>query len=121
MAYETVEVRKLTGGCGAEVLGVLASIYDPAGEHSANPLAWPLQASEADLKGFPPTVISTDELDPLRDEGLAMLRALQGAGVNAIGRTVNGMCHAGEMVVAAAAPALYAASIRDIVGFAASL
>ena len=22
MAYETVEVRKLTGGCGAEVLGV---------------------------------------------------------------------------------------------------
>ncbi|HXB46626.1 MAG TPA: alpha/beta hydrolase fold domain-containing protein, partial [Streptosporangiaceae bacterium] len=34
-----------------------------------NPLAWPSFATAQDVEGFPPTVISVNECDPLRDEG----------------------------------------------------
>ena len=47
-------------------------------------------------------MITTDELDPLRDEGLAYLRALQRAGVDATGHTYNGVVHGGELLAAAA-------------------
>jgi acetyl esterase/lipase len=36
-----------------------------------NPLAWPGFASEQDVKGPVPAVISVNECDPLRDEGLS--------------------------------------------------
>src|SRR6204780_3367417 len=36
-----------------------------------DPLAWPAFATEADVQGLPPTVISVNECDPLRDEGIA--------------------------------------------------
>ena len=45
-----------------------------------DPLAWPLFASEEDVAGFPDTVISVNECDPLRDEGIAFYRLLLGAG-----------------------------------------
>lgn len=35
----------------------------------------------ADLKGFPPTMLATAALDPLRDEGRAFAAKLAGAGV----------------------------------------
>ena len=41
-----------------------------------DPLAWPLFASEEDVAGFPATVISVNECDPLRDEGIAFYRLL---------------------------------------------
>jgi acetyl esterase/lipase len=49
----------------------LAKAYNPDGANAHNPLAWPLNAQRVDLEGLPPHVISVDELDPLRDEGLA--------------------------------------------------
>ncbi len=39
-------------------------------------MAWPLHASRDDLAGLPPHVISVNQLDPLRDEGLAYARKL---------------------------------------------
>lgn len=64
---------------GPSVMTLMATLYDPAGEYATNPLAWPYFADSGDLEGLPPHVITTDELDPLRDEGLAYLRALQPA------------------------------------------
>jgi acetyl esterase/lipase len=92
--------------------------YDPTGENARNPLAWPYFATAADLEGLPPHVITTDELDPLRDEGLAYLRGLIRAGVNASGHIYNGVGHAGELLAAAAVPELFNRALRDVVDFA---
>ena len=67
--------------------------YTKTSEDAANPLAWPLKASIKQLKGFPPTMISVNELDPLRDEGLEMYRKLVAAGVNAQAKIIAGTTH----------------------------
>jgi len=103
------------------MMGVLAKVYDPSGDNSRDPLAWPYHAEVEELRGLPPHVISVNELDPLRDEGLSYYRKLLRAGVSAVGRTVAGTCHAGDCIFRAAMPDVYAATIRDIKGFAASL
>ncbi len=102
-------------------MSAFATAYDPSGAHATDPLAWPLHATPDDLRGLPPHVISVNQLDPLRDEGLAYFRALLGAGVPAVSRTVNGTCHAGDCLFEAAMPDVYWSTIRDIVAFARSL
>jgi acetyl esterase len=62
-----------------------------------NPLAWPGFATVDDVTGFPPTVISVNECDPLRDEGIAFYRLLLKAGVAARGRLVLGTSHGAEI------------------------
>ena len=106
---------------GCEQMGALARLYDPTGGNVNNPLAWPLKASSDDLTGLPPHVISVNQLDPLRDEGLAYFRMLLDAGVSTVSRTVNGTCHAGDTIFRDALPDVYLATIRDIAGFANSL
>lgn len=100
------------------VMTLMATLYDPNGEHTTDPLAWPYYAAEEDLRGLPPHVVTTDEVDPLRDEGLAYLRALQRAGVNATGHTYNGVGHACEQLLGAAVPELFDRALRDVVDFA---
>ena len=102
-------------------MSVLVRVYDPTGEHADNPLAWPLQASVEELKGLPPHVISVNELDPLRDEGLEYYRKLSAAGVQVAARTVNGTPHAGDLSFADVAPEITAQTLASIAEFAGSL
>jgi acetyl esterase/lipase len=106
---------------GCRLMTVLAKVYDPEGGHASDSTCWPLQASVAELAGMPPHVISVNELDPLRDEGLAYYRKLVAAAVPTYSRTVNGTCHGGDGIFRRTMPEVYAATIRDIKGFASSL
>ena len=64
---------------------------------AGDPLAWPGFASEADVEGLVPTVISVNECDPLRDEGIEFYRLLLRAGVAARCRQVMGTIHGTEI------------------------
>src|SRR5262249_34715591 len=96
--------------------GAMATIYDPEHKNDNNPLCWPYFAKREDLQGLPPHVISVNELDPLRDEGLKYYQMLMQAGVRGYSRTVNGTCHAGDLIFRKAIPEVYAATLRDIKG-----
>lgn len=105
----------------ANMMVVLARLYNPDGSNDSNPLAWPYHASVSDLEGLPPHVISVNELDVLRDEGLAYFRKLLAAGVPATSRTINGTVHANDCMLRDALPDVYMATVRDIHAFACSL
>jgi acetyl esterase/lipase len=62
-----------------------------------DPLAWPGFATEADVNGLVPTMISVNECDPLRDEGINFYRLLLRAGVPARCRQVMGTIHGTEI------------------------
>ncbi len=63
-----------------------------------NPLAWPGFATEEDVRDLVPTMISVNECDPLRDEGINFYRLLMAAGVDARCRQVMGTIHGTEML-----------------------
>ena len=84
--------------------GILLDLHNNSGPmgygieevEKRNPLAWPGFASEEDVRGLVPTIISVNECDPLRDEGIGFYRLLLRAGVPARCRQVMGTIHAIE-------------------------
>ena len=85
------------------MMGALAKIYDPDGENTLNPLAWPLRAEASDVYG------------------LAYYRKLVNAGVSAVGRTVHSTPHVTDMALPEQVPEVFESTLRDIVGFVESL
>ena len=69
-------------------------------EDNTNPLAWPLYSVASDLEGLPTTVISVNECDPLRDEGVVLGQKMVDAGVNCTTVSVMRTCHGGDCLVA---------------------
>ncbi len=67
--------------------------YTTSESERNNILASPLRATSEQLKGLPPTLIQTAELDVLRDEGEAFGRKLDAAGVDVTVTRYNGMIH----------------------------
>jgi acetyl esterase len=94
-----------------------AMAYGIAELEAENPLAWPLFASVEELKGFPPTIISVNECDPLRDEGIAFYRKLMQAGVPARCRQVMGTIH-GTEIFSIACPDISRDTAADLANFA---
>lgn len=68
---------------------------------AGNPLAWPSFATEEDVRGLPPTVISVNECDPLRDEGIEFYRLLVRAGVSARCIQLMGTIHGSDVFIIA--------------------
>ena len=81
-----------------------------------NPLAWPGFAGPDDIKGFPPTVISVNECDPLRDEGVEFYRLLIANGIAARCRQVMGSIH-GTEIFAICCPDISRDTARDLAAF----
>ncbi len=94
-----------------------AMAYGIEALNDRNPLAWPSFATVDDVRGLPPVVISVNECDPLRDEGIAFYRLLMQAGVAARCRQLMGACHAIE-VLPAVCPDLARSTAGDIADFA---
>src|SRR5262245_45228570 len=103
------------------VLALMGSLYDPDNSYARDATCWASVATDEDLTGLPPHVISVNELDPMRDEGLQYYRRLVHAGVPAVGRVVAGTCHGGDMLMAGVMPEVFEASMRDVSGFAKAL
>ncbi|MBB84197.1 MAG: esterase [Deltaproteobacteria bacterium] len=85
--------------------GLVLDLHNNVGKHSygieafenQDPLAWPIFASEGDVRGLPPVMITVNEADPLRDEGIHFYRLLLRAGVEARCRQVMGTVHGTEI------------------------
>jgi acetyl esterase/lipase len=104
--------------------GLLLDLHSNAGAmaygieafEAKNPLAWPAFATDEDVKGLPPTVISVNECDPLRDEGIAFYRLLMRNGVQARCRQAMGTIH-GTEIFAICCPDISRDAARDMAAF----
>jgi acetyl esterase len=105
--------------------GILLNLHDNRGAmaygmeafEARDPLAWPAFATAEDVRGLPPVVISVNECDPLRDEGIVFYRLLLASGVAARGRQVMGTIH-GTEVFPICCPDISRDTARDIADFA---
>lgn len=114
---------------GANQLTVCSSLYDLGGEQFANgnPTCWPLLAQPVDLKGLCPHVLTVNELDVNKDDGVTYAQMLKRAGVQTNVRCIMGASNSCEQlgVIAqdgsTAAPEMHEFSMRTMKGFADSL
>ncbi len=81
-----------------------------------DPLAWPGFATADDVKGLPPVVISVNECDPLRDEGVGFYRLLIANGQSARCRQVMGTIH-GTEIFPMCCPDISRDTARDLAAF----
>jgi len=93
-----------------------AMAYGITAFEESNPLAWPGFASAEDVAGLVPTVISVNECDPLRDEGIGFYRVLLEAGVSARCRQVMGTIH-GTEIFPLTCPDISRDTARDLAAF----
>ncbi|HEV2427444.1 MAG TPA: alpha/beta hydrolase, partial [Acidimicrobiales bacterium] len=91
--------------------------YGVAAYDARDPLAWPGFATRDDVAGLPPTVVNVNELDPLRDEGVAFLRLLLSSGLAARGRVSLATTHAIEQFPTVC-PEVSRSAAADLAGFA---
>jgi acetyl esterase len=97
--------------------------YLPNREAGLEPSASPTNAT--DLRGLPPAMVLTAECDPLRDQGEAYARKLQGAGVAVELKRYEGMFHpffqfGAVLDTARVAMKDAASAVREALGSAAS-
>ena len=74
-------------------------------------------AKAEDVKGLPSVVISVNECDPLRDEGINFYRFLLRSGVHARCRQIMGTVHGTEIFISCC-PDISRDTARDIVNLA---
>jgi acetyl esterase/lipase len=96
-----------------------AMAYGIEAFRAKNPLAWPSFATDADVKGLPPTVIHVNECDPLRDEGINFYRLLMHNGVPARCRELLGTIHGTELIPTVC-PDISLSTARDLALFCTS-
>ena len=87
-------------------------------DHQQLRLAWPHHASDDQLRLLPRTVVSVNELDPLRDEGLLFSRRLRDLGVDGYSRVVEGTTHAADISFQNELKDITAATLDDVAAFA---
>jgi len=105
--------------------GIFISVHNNRGAmgygieafRARDPLAWPSFAKAEDVKGLPSVVVSVNECDPLRDEGINFYRFLMQNGVHARCRQVMGTVHGTEVIISCC-PDISRDTARDIANLA---
>jgi acetyl esterase len=94
-AMDTDSYREFAEGyyLSAKAMAWFWDCYAPDPVERAEPFASPLQASDEQLAGLPPTLLIVDEADVLRDEGEAYASRLRGAGVEVTAVRYDGAIH----------------------------
>jgi acetyl esterase/lipase len=77
--------------------GLTVSKKDIVSEPDGNSINLQIIRPDSDVTGLPPVVVSVNECDPLRDEGIAFYQLLLSAGVSARCRQVMGTMHGTEI------------------------
>ncbi len=88
---------------------------------SKDGFAWPYHCTDEQLKLLPKTVITVNELDPLRDEGIALAARLRELGVGGYTTSLIGTTHGAETMFAAQLPDLAAPVLDGVRAFCDSL
>ena len=70
------------------------------------------------MKGLPPHLIITNELDPLRDEGNAYYRQLVKVGVRAVAKMSMGVIHEAELFLRQTLPDMFTSNVWEVKRFA---
>ena len=102
---------------GTREMSNRAVSYGPEAFLAKDPMAWPGFATVEDLRGLPRCMVSVNECDALRDEGVNFYNRLNAAGVPAMCRTVLGAFHAPELFMAIV-PDIALETAQSIVSFA---
>jgi acetyl esterase/lipase len=95
--------------------------YYSGEEEGQNPLAWPYHATVEECVGLPPHMLVMDELDPLRDEGMAYYRKLLAADVEVNAHVNLGIVHGSALMFRRLLPEVHKKAVRDIAVFVNSL
>lgn len=106
------------GGQGNYELSNGAVGYGVEAFLAKDPLAWPGLATEDDLRGLPRCVVTVDECDPLRDEGIIFYRRLLAAGVPARCWQMMGCVHTAAVNLAGFVPDIAEDAAQSLAGFA---
>jgi acetyl esterase len=105
--------------------GIFISVHNNRGAmgygieafRARDPLAWPSFAKAEDVRGLPSVVVSVNECDPLRDEGINFYRFLMQNGVHARCRQIMGTVHGTEVIISCC-PDISRDTARDIANLA---
>lgn len=77
---------------------ITARLYTEVGSPGARDgFAWPIHATDEQLRLLPKTIICTNEVDPLRDEGIGLSKRLSKLGVEGHYSVAKGTCHGCEV------------------------
>ena len=101
---------------------LIARMYTEVGSPGwRDGLAWPIHATDEQLRLLPKTIISLNELDMLRDEGIELAERISKLGNEGHFNVVKGTCHAAEISLPKDAPELRDVMLDEIASFARSL
>jgi acetyl esterase/lipase len=103
-------------------LHLTGRLYTEVGSAGARDgFAWPIHATDEQLRLLPKTIISLNELDTLRDEGIELSQRLTKLGNEGYYKVVKGTVHATEVSLPTEVPEIRSGMLDGIASFARSL
>ena len=99
-----------------------ARLYTEVGTPGARDgFAWPIHATDEELRLLPKTIISVNECDPIRDEGVELAERMAKLGLDVQSKVVKGTLHATEVTLPTEVPELRNGMLDEIATFAKAL